>query len=1171
MRYQLNILCMLLLLFSCTGQVIAAISTTERNQLIAIYNSTNGPNWSNKTGWLGAAGTECSWSGITCDPKQVAVVAINLSNNNLVGPLPSSYPTGLTSLNLSQNQLSGTLPTSLSTSLHALTTLDLSNNQLTGTIPNSLPSSLTTLKLSHNQLSGSIPSYPNFLPSRLQDLRLDFNQLTGSVPSDLPTTLITVILENNLLTGGIPSTLPTSLQYLVLNHNQLSGSIPTGLGNVLPALTFLDLGNNQFTGSFPSGLPSTLQDLRLFNNQLTGTLPLFLSRSLPALTILVANNNQFTGAIPSNLPTRLQQLILFNNALSGAIPTSLPSSLTVLLLEQNQMTGTIPTNLNTALPALTELYLGGNQFTGTIPTSLPSGLLKLSLYSNQLTGAIPSTLPSSLNYLDLHGNQLSGGIPTSLPTGLLELILNNNAITGPLPALLPLSLKTLSANNNQLNGSIPSNLPVTLLLLNLENNQITGTIPSNLPTGLTQITLNNNLLTGNIPSNLPVGLTILTLNNNQLSGAIPTTLTQLATLSTLALQANNCLFTSDTALKTYLNAHTQNWQTQNNCVAPVAAFTFVQASNVVPSIVNLDASSSTDSYAGITSYSWLSSDGQTATGKQVSLTFNKAGNYSIALTVQNTNTSNNSAVVSKTVTVSAPANPVAAFSSNVSQGTAPLTVAFDASASSNASEFVWSSSDGQTANGKQVSLTFTTTGTITVTLTVSNTAGVKASTSKTISVNPKVNPTFKLTTAGGTQAPLTINLDASSLNITDPKTVYAWRAQLQSAQTKALLQPKASTYLASGKVTSLTLTEPGTYLISLAATDSAGTVYTAEQSLVVTGLSKPPSTGPRIASGSFVEPNDNEQQATPILVNDTPLLHLLTANNVDWYEFLAKKGLNYTIEIPVDSIGKAINPAIQIFDNNGTPITELLTQTTTVKGISVSIKATSSGIYRIRVTGMPLLARSADTGESTYSIRVFLTDAPQRGLVKGKVLEACNRNGINNAEVSAVLNNLVSDSTLTFKTGEFGLLLNPATYQINSSASNFLGYGLSTEVAQTTESTIDFYLAPVSSCQSQPAPAPDLVKQEQDAVAVYDSATGLLIVRDALAGGLVYYAELQNTQDYRFQLLKAIVIPGAIHAEPATYNYDTLLADLPSVFALGRTWKVQLRNINGLFVLEHYE
>ena len=1170
MRFQLNIL-FLALLLGLTGQVVAAIPTTERNQLIALYNTTNGASWTNKTGWLGAAGSECSWTGITCDPKQVAVVGINLSNNNLVGPLPSSFPSGLTSLNLSQNQLTGVLPTTLSTLLPALTTLDLSNNQLTGSIPNSLPSSLTTLKLSHNQLSGAIPSYPNFLPARLQDLRLDFNQLTGPVPFDLPSTLVTVILGNNLLTGALPSTLPNSLEYLVLNHNQLSGSIPTGLSNVLPALTFLDLGNNQFTGSFPSGLPSTLQDLRIYNNQLTGTLPLFLSRSLPALTILVANSNQFTGAIPSNLPTRLQQLILFNNALSGAIPTSLPSSLSVLLLDQNQLTGTIPTSFSTALPALTELYLGSNLLTGTIPTNLPSRLLKLSLHSNQLTGAIPNSLPSSLTYLDLHNNQLSAGIPTSLPTGLQDLILNNNTLTGPLPALLPLSLKTLTANNNQLNGSIPTSLPANLLTLNLDNNQIAGSIPSNLPTGLTQITLNNNLLTGNIPSALPTSLTLLALNNNQLSGAIPPALAQISTLTTLALQANNCLFTGDSALKTYLNAHTQNWQTQNNCVAPVAAFTFVQSSNFAPATINLDASSSTDSYAGIESYSWLSSDGQSATGKQVSLTFTKVGDYSIALTVQNGNTSNNSAVASKTVTVAAPANPVASFTSNVSQGTTPLAVAFDASASSNASEFVWSSSDGQTANGKQVSLTFNTPGTITVTLTVSNSAGVKASTSKTITVNPKVSPTFRLTTNGSTQAPLTINLDASSLNITDTKTVYAWRAQLQSAQPKALLQPKANTYLASGKVTSLTLTEPGTYLITLTATDSAGTVYNAEQSLVVTGLSRSPSAGPRIASGSFVEPNDTEQQATPILINDTPLIHLLTTNNVDWYEFLTKKGLNYTIEIPVESIGKAINPAIQIFDNNGSPITELLTQTTTAKGISVTIKATSSGIYRIRVTGMPPLARSADAGDSTYSIRVFLTDAPQRGLVKGKVLEACNQNGINNAEVSAVLNNLVSDSTLSFKTGEFGLLLNPATYQINSSASNFIGYGLSTEVVQTSESNLDFYLAPVSTCQNQAAPGPDLVKQEQDAVAVYNSATGLLIVRDALAGGSVYYAELQNTQDYRFQLLKAIVIPGAIHAEPATYNYDTLLADLPTVFALGRTWKVQLRYSNGLFGLEHYE
>ena len=35
----------------------AQIPTAERDALIALYSSTDGPNWSDNTNWLGAAGT----------------------------------------------------------------------------------------------------------------------------------------------------------------------------------------------------------------------------------------------------------------------------------------------------------------------------------------------------------------------------------------------------------------------------------------------------------------------------------------------------------------------------------------------------------------------------------------------------------------------------------------------------------------------------------------------------------------------------------------------------------------------------------------------------------------------------------------------------------------------------------------------------------------------------------------------------------------------------------------------------------------------------------------------------------------------------------------------------------------------------------------------------------
>ena len=45
----------------------AAIPTAERDALVALYNATGGDGWHDNSGWLGNAGSECSWSGIWCD------------------------------------------------------------------------------------------------------------------------------------------------------------------------------------------------------------------------------------------------------------------------------------------------------------------------------------------------------------------------------------------------------------------------------------------------------------------------------------------------------------------------------------------------------------------------------------------------------------------------------------------------------------------------------------------------------------------------------------------------------------------------------------------------------------------------------------------------------------------------------------------------------------------------------------------------------------------------------------------------------------------------------------------------------------------------------------------------------------------------------------------------
>jgi uncharacterized protein YjbI with pentapeptide repeats len=106
----------------------------DRAILLKLYSSTYALNWTNKTGWAGAVGTECDWYGVTCTGGDLT--GLNLASNNLVGTIPSELGdlTTLTSLDFSGNSLSGAIPTELA-NLTGLTALDFSTNFLTGPLP----------------------------------------------------------------------------------------------------------------------------------------------------------------------------------------------------------------------------------------------------------------------------------------------------------------------------------------------------------------------------------------------------------------------------------------------------------------------------------------------------------------------------------------------------------------------------------------------------------------------------------------------------------------------------------------------------------------------------------------------------------------------------------------------------------------------------------------------------------------------------------------------------------------------------------------------------------------------------------------------------------------------------------------------------------------------------
>lgn len=159
---------------------------TDRDILIALYDATNGDNWTDNTNWCTDAPLS-EWYGVTLDYSQERVQYIHLSYNNLVGSIPEEIGnlTELYTLDLSGNTLTGEIPSSIG-NMHILGYLYLNNNQLTGSIPQEIGnlSDLRACYIYENQLMGNIPSeFGNLI--NLEYCYLFGNQLTGEVPETL--------------------------------------------------------------------------------------------------------------------------------------------------------------------------------------------------------------------------------------------------------------------------------------------------------------------------------------------------------------------------------------------------------------------------------------------------------------------------------------------------------------------------------------------------------------------------------------------------------------------------------------------------------------------------------------------------------------------------------------------------------------------------------------------------------------------------------------------------------------------------------------------------------------------------------------------------------------------------------------------------------------------------
>ena len=429
---------------------------SDYDALVALYNSTNGAGWKNKSNWLTSADVS-EWRGVTVEGDRVT--GIRLGGNNLVGTLPAELANldNLQELWLHYNQLTGSIPTEL------------------GNLDN-----LQRLGLHYNQLTGSIPTELGNLDN-LQRLSLRNNQLTGSIPTELGNlvNLRSLLLYNNQLTGSIPTELGNldNLQDLSLYNNQLTGSIPTELGNI-DNLRTLELYNNQLTGEIPAALGEiqSLQWLRLDDNRLMGTIPTTMaSRSFQELNL--ENPPYVASAIPDRAITLNKEVemdLSGNFADLNGDSISYSASGLPVGLNLDGSTGII-TGETSSSGIYTVTVTGtdndgevATSFELVVPTVVEGDYNALVALYNSTNGDGWNNKDNWLASADVsewYGVTVEGDRVTGID-------LSDNDLTGEIPAALGeiQSLESLLLNNNRLMGTIPTTMADrSFSSLNLEN------------------------------------------------------------------------------------------------------------------------------------------------------------------------------------------------------------------------------------------------------------------------------------------------------------------------------------------------------------------------------------------------------------------------------------------------------------------------------------------------------------------------------------------------------------------------------------------------------------------------------------------------------------------------------------------------------------------------------
>ena len=519
------------------AEVAVKTADADRAVLTALYNATNGTNWTNKGNWLSERPLG-DWYGVTTD-ENGRVTELRLTANNLNGSIPSNLG-----------------------DLDRLAALDFESNGLNGTIPPELGKlrNLAEFWLSLNNLEGTVPPDMGRLV-KLKSLGLASNNLTGSVPVELSqlTNVSTLYLADNAglcvtddpriqaWLDGIENKTFTNcsevdVQALTAFYNSTGGPAWTNSENWLSDAPLKDWFGVTTDGA------GRVAALQIINNNLQGTLPSGIASLSRLRTLNLSGNAGLTGQVPSGWTAlRLESLNLDGTGVCVKPDTG----------SQEWLNGIPDRSVSYCdsevdIQALTAFYdsTGGPSWTNSenwlsdaplkdwfgVTTDGAGRVAALQIINNNLQGTLPSGIASlsRLRTLNLSGN---AGLTGQVPSGWTALRLESLNLDGT-----GVCVKPDTGIQEWLNGIPDRSVSECVKLDTAALAALVGLYTS---TNGKSWTNNDNWLSQaplaswhGVTVDVDGRVTGLDLSDNNLSGSLPSSLSKLADLKNVNLEGN---------------------------------------------------------------------------------------------------------------------------------------------------------------------------------------------------------------------------------------------------------------------------------------------------------------------------------------------------------------------------------------------------------------------------------------------------------------------------------------------------------------------------------------------------------------------------------------------------------------------------------------------------------